>query len=57
MDNLFSFLMIILVAVICFIVCRKFFCWYTRINERIDLMNEQIRILKEISRKLDGLRG
>ena len=57
MDSLFSFLMIILIAVLCFIVCRKFFCWYTKINERIDLTNEQIRLLEEISRKLDGLRG
>lgn len=57
MDNLFSFLMIILVGVLGFIVCRKFFCWYTKINERIDLMNEQIRILEEISRKLDGVRS
>ena len=57
MDNLVPFLMIILIGVLCFIVCRKFFCWYTKINERIDLMYEQIRLLEEISRKLDGLRS
>lgn len=37
------------VAVLAFLICRKFVLWYYRIDERIFLQNETIRLLKKIA--------
>ena len=53
MDNLFSLLIWIAIAVAAFLAFRKFACWYMKIDERVDLLEEQTELLREISRKLD----
>ncbi len=52
-DNLFSLLIWIAIAVAAFLAFRKFACWYMKIDERVDLLEEQTELLREISRKLD----
>ena len=53
MDNLFSLLIGLAIVVVIFLVCREIVCWYAKINERVNLLEEQIELLREISRKLD----
>lgn len=53
MDNLFSLLIGLAIVVAIFLVCREIVCWYAKINERVNLLEEQVELLKEISRKLD----
>ena len=53
MDNLFSLLIGLAIVVAIFLVCREIVCWYAKINERVNLREEQVELLKEISRKLD----
>ncbi len=43
--NSFIFIILFVVSIIIFIVMREFWCWYWKINERIEL-------LKDISEKL-----
>ena len=53
MEDLFSLLIGLAVIVVIFLVCREIVCWYAKINERVNLLEEQVELLKEISRKLD----
>ena len=53
MEDLFSLLIGLAIVVVIFLVCREVVCWYAKINERVNLLEEQIELLKEISRKLD----
>jgi hypothetical protein len=34
------FLVIVLITIILFLVCREFFCWYWKINQNLALLTE-----------------
>ena len=53
MDDIFLFLTVLAIAVVIFLVCRELVCWYSKINERINLLREQNELLREICDKLD----
>jgi len=46
--NFFAWIVILLIAVLIFIICREIVCWYWKINEHINLQ-------KKILEKLDKL--
>ena len=48
-DGFGSVLMVLLICVIIFIVCRELFCWYYRINKMVSNQEEIIRLLKKIA--------
>lgn len=48
-SGIFSLLVIILVCVLIFIVCRELVCWYWKINKTIANQEEIIRLLKRIA--------
>jgi hypothetical protein len=37
------------IAILLFLVLREIFCWYYKINERVDQNKEIIRLLKKIA--------
>lgn len=45
----------IAIAVGLFFLFRLITCWYLKINRRVDLLEQQVRLLTEISNKLDGI--
>ncbi len=47
-----SGLLIIIIMIVIFLLCREFFCWYWKINERRDILNSIKNQLNEISEKL-----
>lgn len=44
-------LMVLLICVIIFIVCRELICWYYKINKMVSNQEEIIRLLKKIANK------
>lgn len=48
-DGFGSVLMVLLICVIIFIVCRELFCWYYKINKMVSNQEEIIRLLKKIA--------
>jgi len=46
----------IIILITIFIITREFWCWYLKINKRIELMEEQNNLLKELigSGKISG---
>lgn len=40
--------MIVAICVVIFLILRVFFCWYWKINRRVDLLEKQNALLEEI---------
>lgn len=53
LDRLIDFLAIFAILLIVCLLIRELVCWYAKINRRIDLLEEQNRILREM---LDEMR-
>lgn len=49
-----TIIIIILICVGLFFLCRQLNCWYLKINERIDLMNQMLENQEEIISLLQG---
>lgn len=49
-----SVLVVAGIFILLFIVLREFFCWYFKINHRIDLQKEQNRMLSEVFNQLNS---
>lgn len=47
-----SFLIMLIIAIVIFILCRELICWYYKINKSISNQEEIIKLLKEINEKL-----
>lgn len=52
MDSLTNLIFGIFIVFIVLLVLREAYCWYAKINERIDLMNKQLAQSKETNRLL-----
>jgi hypothetical protein len=50
MSAMAVYVLILVVGVIVFIALREFWCWYFKINEKINLMREQNELLKNIKK-------
>lgn len=48
LDRLINFLAIFAILLIVCLLIRELVCWYAKINRRIDLLEEQNRILREM---------
>lgn len=51
---LVSLLIFLAVGIVIFLICREIVCWYWKINRMVDNQEEIIRLLEEISRKING---
>lgn len=49
-----SFIIIFVIAVIVFLMCRELNCWYLKINARIGLLEQLVENQKEIIHLLQG---
>lgn len=47
-------IMVLLVFGVIFAFLREFFCWYWKINERLQLQKEQIELTKELIAAVKG---
>lgn len=47
-----DFLIMLIVAIVIFILCRELICWYYKINKSISNQEEIIKLLKDINEKL-----
>lgn len=47
-----SFLVMLIIAIVIFILCRELICWYYKINKNISNQEEIIKLLKDINEKL-----
>ena len=45
---IFSYIVAIAIGVGLFLLLRQFFCWYAKINKRVELMEEQRDLLKKL---------
>jgi len=54
-DSLLIYVLILLVVVIVFLLIREVLCWYWKINTRIELQEEQIKLQKEILNLLEKI--
>ena len=43
---------IVAICVVIFLILRAFFCWYWKINKRVDLLEKQNALLEEILAQL-----
>ena len=43
---------IVAICVVIFLILRVFFCWYWKINRRVDLLEKQNALLEEILAQL-----
>lgn len=50
--GLVSLIVFFLIAIAIFLIFRFLVLWYYQIDKRVNLLQEQIRLLKEISNKL-----
>jgi hypothetical protein len=51
--NVFSYLIIALIVIVgLFLLLREFWCWYWKINKKINLIEEQNEMLKTINNNL-----
>lgn len=48
-DGFGTILMILLICIIVFIICRELICWYYKINKMVSNQEEIIRLLKKIA--------
>lgn len=48
-EGIGSVLLVLLICIIIFIVCRELICWYYKINKMVSNQDEIIRILKKIA--------
>ena len=48
-DGFGALLMLLLICVIIFIVCRELLCWYYKINKMVSNQEEMIRLLKKLA--------
>ncbi len=53
-DGFGSILMVLLICVIIFIVCRELLCWYYKINKMVSNQEEIIRLLKKIANETNA---
>ena len=52
-DEFYMFVaMIVVICVVIFLILRAFFCWYWKINRRVDLLEKQNALLEEILAQL-----
>ena len=49
------FIIGITIAVGLFFLFRLITCWYLKINKRVDLLEQQVRLLTEMNMKIDKL--
>ncbi|MGH6668637.1 hypothetical protein R3O55_012740 [Bacteroides hominis] len=49
-----SVLIVLLICIIIFIVCRELLCWYYKINKMVSNQEEIIRLLKKIAHENDA---
>jgi hypothetical protein len=47
-------LIVILVWIVLILICREVYCWYTKINYRIQIHHEQTELLKSICSAVGG---
>ena len=47
--------LIVAICVIIFLILRAFFCWYWKINKRVDLLEKQNALLEEILGHLESI--
>jgi hypothetical protein len=46
-------ILLILLFIALFFLCRKLLCWYWKVNERINNQKEIIRLLKKLAKEED----
>lgn len=44
-----TILMVLIICIIVFIICRELICWYYKINKMVSNQDEIIRLLKKIA--------
>ena len=49
------FIIGVAIAVGLFFLFRLITCWYLKINKRVDLLEQQVRLLTEMNMKIDKL--
>ncbi|XPV75657.1 MAG: hypothetical protein ACNI27_13570 [Desulfovibrio sp.] len=49
METLLGALIGLAVMILIFWACREIVCWYWKINERLELQRETVRLLKKIN--------
>ena len=54
-DSLLIYLLILLAVVVVFLLIREVLCWYWKINARIELQEEQIKLQKETLKLLEKI--
>ena len=55
MNDAFGLLLVsIVILVVVFLILREFWCWYWKINVRVNLLTEQNTLLREIASALRG---
>lgn len=50
MDSVFTILAVV-AAILVFMALREFFCWYTKVNEKLKLQQETNDLLKKLLNK------
>lgn len=53
-DGFGSVLIVLLICIIIFIVCRELLCWYYKINKMVSNQEEIIRLLKKMAHENDA---
>jgi hypothetical protein len=53
--DLFSTLILLVIVLVIFIVCREVMCWYWKINQTVIILNEINVKLNEIVNKIEML--
>lgn len=53
-STLTTLLIVLAIAVIVFLVIREIVCWYSKINERIELQKKTNMLLENIFKQLGG---
>jgi len=59
MDFSFWIVVVILVLVVIWFICREFFCWYWKINERRDILSaihDDLSVLYDMQKSLSQLK-
>jgi hypothetical protein len=52
-NGIMSLLVLLLVCILIFLVCREIVCWYWKINKMVSNQEEIIRLLKKIADEKD----
>lgn len=53
-SSIITLLIVLAIAVIVFLVIREIVCWYSKINERIELQQKTNILLENIFKQLGG---